>query len=106
MATLSLRRRAEKRIPVRMFVKLSVPDSGRFEITQTIDISRHGARVVTKRTWEPNQHLLLRALRGNFTSYARVAHCESLSDNSFALGLQLLNPTGTWPTRDLLPAHP
>jgi len=106
MATISLRRRAEKRIPVRMFVKLSVPDSGRFEITQTIDISRHGARVVSKRSWEHNQHLLLRSLRGNFTSYARVAHCETLSNNSYALGLQLLNPTGAWPTSDLLPAHP
>lgn len=65
-------------------------------MAQTIDISRHGARVSTKKFWEPNQHLMLRSLRGNFTSYARVAHCESVSEDTYCLGLELYNPVGDW----------
>jgi hypothetical protein len=99
MATVSIRRRVEKRIPMRMFVKLTVPDGGNFEMAQTVDISRHGARVICNHYWELNQNLVLRSLRGNFTSYARVVHCTFLSENSFSLGLQLYNPTGSWPTR-------
>lgn len=90
------RRRAENRIPQRMFVRLSLPDSNQFEMAQTIDISRHGACVATKKSWQPDQHLLLRSLRGNFTSYARVVHCEFLAENSYSLGLELYNPVGDW----------
>ena len=105
MPTVPVRRRLEDRVPLRLFVKLSIPDTKEFEMAQTIDISRHGALVVSKRFWELNQHLLLRSLRGNFTSYARVAHCQSLAENSYAIGLQLFNPTGDWPSHPLSPSH-
>jgi PilZ domain-containing protein len=101
MAIAPARRRAEKRTSLRLFVKLSIPETNQFEVAHTLDISRHGALVVTKRVWAINEHLLLRSLRGNFSSYARVAHCKSLADHSFAIGLQLFNPTGDWPTQPL-----
>jgi len=94
----STRQRAEARIPQRMFVRLYLPDGITFEMGQTIDISRHGARVSTKRFWPLNQHLVVRSLRGNLSSYARVVHCESLAENSFHLGLELYNPVGDWGT--------
>jgi hypothetical protein len=103
MPTPSIRRRIEARVPARLFVKLAIPDTGEFEITQTVDISLHGARVLSKHFWRPNDHLVLRCLRGNFTSYARVVHCHFLSDQSYALGLQLLNPAGAWPIHAPLP---
>lgn len=81
---------------MRMFVRLSLPDNSNFEMAKTIDISRHGARIATKKFWETNQHLLLRSLRGNFSAYARVAHCEYLAENSYCLGLELYNPVGDW----------
>lgn len=96
VADASTRQRSEERIPQRMFVRLSLPDGASFEMAQTIDISRHGARVATKRFWAPNQHLLLRALRGNLSAYARVVRCESLAENSYCLGLELYNPVGDW----------
>lgn len=101
MATLSIRPRAEHRVPLRLFVKLSDPDGDSFEISQTLDISLHGARVRTQRLWEPNEQIHLRSLRGNFSSYARVAHFERLSASSYSVGLHLLNPIGAWPTRNL-----
>src|SRR5205807_2206914 len=54
-----LLRRAENRISFKMFVKLSDPATGAFEITSTIDVSCHGARVVTKNLWEANRDLSL-----------------------------------------------
>ena len=45
-------RRDEPRIPMRMFVKLSVRGSEVFELAPTINVSCHGARVETRRSWE------------------------------------------------------
>lgn len=91
-----LLRRAENRTVIRMFVKLSNPDNGKFEITPTIDVSRHGARVVTKRQWEPNQDLIVQTIRGNLYSRARAVHCQPLTGDSYALGLELYSPLGEW----------
>jgi hypothetical protein len=102
LATATQRNRSEERIPKRMFVRLSRPDSNQFEMAQTIDISPHGARVASKKFWQPNDHLLLRSLRGNFTSYARVVHCQCLAENSYSLGLEFYNPVGDW----IAPAKP
>jgi hypothetical protein len=91
----STKQRAEVRVPQRMFVRLYLPD-GVFEMCQTVDVSRHGACISTKRLWPLNQHLMLRSLRGNLSAYARVVHCESLAENSYHLGLELYNPVGEW----------
>jgi hypothetical protein len=103
LATVPTRRSDENRIPMRTFLRLSLPDNSSFEMAQTIDISRHGARVASKKFWQPNQHLMVRSLRGNLTTYARVAHCEHLSENSYCLGLEFYNPVGDWAVN--LPPH-
>ena len=93
-----LLRRAETRIPLRMFVRLSDPATGEFEITSTSDISSHGACVVTKNIWQPNQNVLVRPIRGSVSSRARVAHCEPRTDGSYLVGLQLYPATRDWAT--------
>ncbi len=98
-----LLRRAETRIPLRMFVKLSNPETGTFEIATTIDVSSHGARVVTKNVWQPNQDVFVRSIRGNLHSRARVAHCEQYGDNSYSLGLELYSISEAWATIDKPP---
>jgi PilZ domain len=102
VSTAPPRQRAEERIPQRLFVRLYLPDMGTFEMAQTIDISRHGACVSFKKFLEPNQHLMLRSLRGHFTAFARVAHCEATSGNSYCLGLELYNPIGDWTAANAL----
>lgn len=89
-------RREENRTLIRMFVKLSNPENGKFEIAPTIDVSRHGARVVTKSLWKPNQALIVQTIRGNLYSRARAVHCEPLTGDSYALGLELYSPLGEW----------
>ena len=91
-----LQRRAEDRIRTKMFVKLSDPVTGEFEITSTIDVSLHGAGVVARSHWEPDQDLLVQPIRGNLVSRARVVRCEAREDGSFLLGLELYPATSDW----------
>lgn len=90
-----LLRRTEFRIPMQMFVNLHSPDNPNFEFARTIDISCHGARVVTKKIWEPNQQLSIRSIRCNIRSLARVAYCLPYKDNLFVIGIQTY-ATGDW----------
>src|SRR5207245_6283752 len=53
--------RMEARIPTRVGLELSGPDEPLiYEITFTENVSRHGARVVTKRRWSPNDSVLVK----------------------------------------------
>jgi hypothetical protein len=92
--------RKEQRVALKMFVKLSSPDSPSSEIAPTIDISCHGARVVTRRNWRPDEQLSVRSIRGNLYSRARVVHCQPHLDNSFIIGIQMYYPTGDWTARE------
>jgi hypothetical protein len=92
----SLSGRKEVRIAVRMFVNLCSEDNPSAEVAPTIDISCHGARVVSKRRWQPNQQVSVRSIRGDFYSRARVVHCQPYKDNSFAVGVQMHYPTSDW----------
>jgi len=58
------------------------------------NISLHGARVVTKRRWQPNDRVLVNSLRGELRSRARVVYCEALQKNAFAIGLELFSQVG------------
>jgi PilZ domain len=98
--------RAEIRLAVKIFVKLSNPDTGSFELAQTVDVSLHGARVLSKTFFPRNQQLLLRSIRSAFTSWARVAHCDPRQDGSFAVGLELYKPAPDWSsTANSIPAR-
>jgi hypothetical protein len=93
--------RKEVRIPMKMFVNLCNPDNPSFEIAPTIDISCHGARVLTKRSWQPNQALSVRSIRGNLNSRARVVHCEPYTDDSFIVGIEIYAPSVEWTAGDI-----
>ena len=104
MASAGLLCRKEVRIAVKMFVNLSSEDYPSAEVAPTIDISCHGARVVSKRKWQPNQQVSVRSIRGNFYSRARVVHCQPHADNSFVVGIEMYYPTNDWtlPNRNLI----
>ena len=90
--------RAETRIPKRMLVRLWNPENAGLEITPTIDISSHGAQVVSRRLRQANDQLLVRSIRGSLYSRARVAHYRSLTNDSYMVGLHLYRPTPDWQT--------
>ena len=92
--------RKEQRLALKMFVKLSSSGNLTSEIAPTIDISCHGARVVTRRSWQPDEQVSVRSIRGNLYSRARIVHCQPYKDNSFVIGIQMYYPTGDWTTRE------
>jgi hypothetical protein len=99
MADVPLLHRKEVRVPLKMFVNLSNSDNS-FEIAPTIDISCHGARVLTRRSWQLNQELSIRSIRGILKSRARVAHCQPYTDNRFVIGIEIYSP-GDWTARNV-----
>jgi|SRR5271165_991334 len=100
MADTPLVHRKEVRVPLKMFVNLSSSDNPSFEIAPTIDVSCHGARVLTRRSWQQNQQLSVRSIRGILNSHARVAHCQPHTDNRFVIGIEIYCP-GDWTAREM-----
>jgi hypothetical protein len=96
LASVTPPRRTENRIPKRMLVRLSYPEKGESEIAPTVDISCHGARVISKGFWQPNIRLSVHSISGDLYSRARVVHCQSLANASWVIGLELFQPSGDW----------
>jgi len=89
--------RAEKRVPMEIPVLIDghrqAPGS---ESTFTENVSVHGARVVTVRRWEQGEKLTFASRTGEFRSPARVAYCQPLQGDGFAIGVEFLEPKGRW----------
>jgi hypothetical protein len=81
--------RTEDRIPKRVGLELSGPDEPFLcEITFTENVSRHGARVLTKRHWSPSDNVLVKLPQESRPSRARITYCQPLKGDEFAMGLQ------------------
>jgi hypothetical protein len=81
--------RIETRIPARVELELSGPDEPLvYEVTFTENVSRHGARVITKRRWRPNDSVLVKLPQECLPSGARITYCQPLKGDEFAMGLQ------------------
>jgi hypothetical protein len=89
--------RAEKRIPMEIPVLIDghrqTPGS---ESTFTENVSARGARVVSVRRWDQDERLTFVSRTGEFRSSARVAYCQSLQGEGFAIGVEFLEPKGRW----------
>ncbi len=88
--------RTEIRTPLKVLVELCSFENVTYELAYTVDVSSRGARVLTKNPWESNQYLTVRAVHGNLYSRARVAYCQSVDGSSFAIGVELRQPTVDW----------
>ena len=81
--------RMEARIPTRVGLELSGPDEPLiYEIAFTENVSHHGARVVTKRRWSPNDSVLVKLPQESLPFRARITYCQPLKGDEFATGLQ------------------
>jgi hypothetical protein len=78
-------------------VMLTSPDCvSRTELTLTENITSRGARVVTKNLWSANDSLVIKSLEGDLQSEARVIYRQPMRENIYAIGLELIAPTGKW----------
>ena len=93
--------RREPRMPMEIGVQITghaaMPGT---ETTFTENVSQRGVRVLSDRRWKPNDRLTITTPAGSFHSIARVAYCHSVSEARFAIGLELIDPTGSWVLSD------
>jgi hypothetical protein len=80
-------------IPVMLDGHRQVPG---LESTFTENVSARGARVVSVRRWRINDRLTIASCTGEFRSSARVAYCQTLQNEGFAIGVEFLEPKGRW----------
>jgi hypothetical protein len=89
--------RSEPRITMEVGVRLtgneSLPGT---ESTFTENVSSRGARVLTSRRWKVNDQLTVATLTGSFRSLARVAYCVPAPQTGFAVGVEFVDPSGSW----------
>jgi hypothetical protein len=89
--------RYEKRNATAVAVMLTSRDRvSKTELTLTENISDRGARVVTKTLWSANDSLVIKSLEGDLQSEARVIYRQPVREDIYAIGLELLAPTGNW----------
>ena len=71
------------------------------ELTVTENISRRGARVLSKGLWSPRDSVVIKSLEGDLQSEARVIYRQPVRENVCAVGLELLAPRGGWTKKTL-----
>jgi hypothetical protein len=94
--------RREPRIPMEVGIQIAghatIPGT---EATFTENVSPRGARILSARRWNKNDRLVLYTVSGSFRSLARVAYCELVRDNGFAVGVEFLDSDGKWVVADV-----
>jgi hypothetical protein len=89
--------RRETRTPMEVGVRIiGHPEMPGTETTFTENVSPRGARVLSVRRWKQNDRLTIATLTGSFRALARVAYCQLVPQEGFAVGLEFLEPNGRW----------
>ena len=89
--------RIEKRLPNSVPVYLATPEDPRArERTLTENVSPHGARVISKRFWQPGEEPLLIPLTGEFPQVGRVIYCLPKAGDRFCVGVEFADRTVKW----------
>jgi hypothetical protein len=90
-------KRMESRTLARIEVELLTTDAPFInEVTLTENVSRYGARVVTKTQWRPSDDVDVKLRREGLSNRARITYCKRLKGEAFAIGLQFSSPVASW----------
>ena len=89
--------RLEKRLATSVPVYLaSLEEPHARERTLTENVSPHGARVVSKRSWRLGEEVLITPLTGEFPQVGRVIYCLPKTQDLFCLGVEFPDRTVNW----------
>ncbi|MGA9145624.1 MAG: hypothetical protein WB007_17875 [Candidatus Acidiferrales bacterium] len=89
--------RRETRVPMEVGVHITGhPALPGTETTFTENVSPRGARVLSVRRWKQNDQLTIATVTGSFCALARVAYCQLVPEEGFAVGLEFIEPNGQW----------
>ena len=89
--------RVEKRVRTSVPVYLvSLEDSRTRERTLTENVSPHGVRVISKRSWRSGEESLITPLTGEFPQVGKVIYCLPEARDRFCLGMEFLDRAVDW----------
>jgi hypothetical protein len=89
--------RMEKRLPAVIPVYLgSLEDPCAPERTLTENVSPHGARVISKRSWQPGEEPHVTPATGEFSQVGRVIYCLQRAGDCFCLGIEFSDRAVKW----------
>ena len=87
--------RIEKRVTASAAVHLVSSADRAGERTITENISPHGTRIVSERSWEPGEEVIV-APRGEFPQIGRVVYCVANTRGRFLLGVEFPDRSVKW----------
>jgi hypothetical protein len=94
--------RLEKRIRLAVPVEISsLRDPNANERISTENVCSLGIRVLSQRSRDLNERLMIRSLAGDLRTLARVVYCQRLLNGRFGVGLQFLGAAVNWPQNPL-----
>jgi hypothetical protein len=89
--------RIEKRLSILIPVYLaSLRDPRNLEQTTMENISPHGARVISKRSWRSGEGSIITRTVGGFAQAGRVIYCLQRAGNRFCLGIEFPDRAVKW----------
>lgn len=89
--------RIEKRLPTSVPVYLASKEEPRArERTLAENVSPHGARLVSKRSWRPGEESLISPLTGESPQVAKVIYCVPKPGDRFYVGVEFRDRTVKW----------
>jgi hypothetical protein len=94
----ALNGRVERRLPIIVVVSLAHLERGSIEgaeWTYTDNISAHGARVFSKRSWSPGEEITVTPFREE-TTRGSVAYCQRLADGRCFIGVKFRDRQVPW----------
>lgn len=98
--TMALDGRIEKRVPMAVPVDLVIAEEMLVaERVVTVNVSPHGARVVTKRRWRAEEQPWLASLTSYFRLQGSVVYCQPLTNGDFCVGLKFRASFIDWGNR-------
>jgi hypothetical protein len=89
--------RIEKRLPTLIFVYLaSKKDRRARERTLTENVSPHGVRVISKRSWRPGEETLITPSTWEPPQVGRVIYCSPGAGSRYYLGVEFPDLAVKW----------
>jgi hypothetical protein len=89
--------RAEKRVTIAIPVYLADSnDTSTLERAVTVNLSSHGARVLTRHRWSPGAMPRLLSCLGDRVLQTRVVYCQPLDVHLFSVGLEFQTAVSNW----------
>jgi hypothetical protein len=94
---MGLEGRIEKRVGMEIPVRLLASERASIvEKVVTVNVSPHGARVITKRRWRTDDHVGIASLAGDLRVQARVVYCHPQGGDNFYVGLEFRRSFFDW----------